>query len=1042
MSSKPFPRQHLEKYLETAFGLVNEYEQELMLNPDPMPRAYAKVRIEKFKEAASIAQELLDNPLKPLTELPKLPGFEEEIKSLPPVFTVPQPRPEPFVGRLDLIQAVKAQLIGGGNKALAALDGKPGVGKTTLALYLAWESEVQEHFWGGVLWTSLGFNASFDYQLRRWLEVLGGNPNQATNTEVLLSKIQVALQGRACLFIIDDVWQREHAQLFKRVVGPGCAMLLTSRDAPLARSFAPQALHRVEELPEAEAVTLLQELCPQEAKSDKAALQRIIRAVGGLPLALSLIAGYLSDNVSFKAEAQQAFDHLQAAQNWLGLVEDRERYLKLQQVVELSLQALPEEAQRAFTGLAAFAAKPASFSLTAAKTITQVDDPSIFGGLVRRNLLEKAEGGEERLALHQVLGATAWQQATEQKIMVKLQQRHTQYYLELTNSDRKNWQNIEPEWLQIVQAWERLQWSDGNEKLTLNYIEALGEFQKLRGLWREGLKWSERGLEVIRNASDPQNKAQLVHNQAWYYNALGEHKKALDYYQQALSLFRVVGDRIGEAFTLTGIGKVYSDLGETAKALDYYEQALPLLGAVDDPAGEAYTLKQIGLVYAELGEPTKALTYYQQALALWKAEDNQRGEAQTLNNIGLAYADLDKLDIALDYYQQALPLWKAEGDRAGEAFTLNLIGQVYYELEEPAKALTYYEQALPLRLAVDSLRDGVSTFHHIAAAYADLGEPVKALDYYERVLPLQQDDHKGKAYTLNHIGKIYASQGELAKALDYYQQALDLQQIVNDSADRATTFNNIGLIYADLGELAKALDYYRQALDLQRKAGNQRDEATTLNNIGLVHATLGEKIEALTYLELALPLRRLVNDRKGEAATLNNMGKIYADLGNRNEAVECYELALPLRRAVNDRKGEAYTLNNIGRIYSDEGDKAKALDYYQEALFLQRAVADRKGQAATLNNIGNIYFDQGDKGKALDCYRQALPLRKAVSDRKGEAKTLYDTGWVYWELGRREKGVALVKQAETLWRKVQSSEAQIAAQTLAQWRAELEQKKS
>ena len=79
---------------------------------------------------------------------------------------------------------------------------------------------------------------------------------------------------------------------------------------------------------------------------------------------------------------------------------------------------------------------------------------------------------------------------------------------------------------------------------------------------------------------------------------------------------RQVGDRSGEATTLNNIGGVYAALGEKRKALDFYEQALPLLAPGGRPGGEATTLNNIGLVYDALGDKRKALDFYEQALPL------------------------------------------------------------------------------------------------------------------------------------------------------------------------------------------------------------------------------------------------------------------------------------------------------------------------------------------------------------------------------------------------------------------------------------------
>lgn len=76
------------------------------------------------------------------------------------------------------------------------------------------------------------------------------------------------------------------------MAGPGCALLLTTRDQAIARAFAPVAHEFVHELSEDEAVGLLNQLCRQAASADAAAVRRLARAVGGLPLALKLCLAY------------------------------------------------------------------------------------------------------------------------------------------------------------------------------------------------------------------------------------------------------------------------------------------------------------------------------------------------------------------------------------------------------------------------------------------------------------------------------------------------------------------------------------------------------------------------------------------------------------------------------------------------------------------------------------------------------------------------------------------------------------------------------
>jgi tetratricopeptide (TPR) repeat protein len=58
------------------------------------------------------------------------------------------------------------------------------------------------------------------------------------------------------------------------------------------------------------------------------------------------------------------------------------------------------------------------------------------------------------------------------------------------------------------------------------------------------------------------------------YSALGDVKKAIEYYEQALKIAKEIGDRRGEGNHLGNLGNAYSALGDAKKAIEYYEQAL------------------------------------------------------------------------------------------------------------------------------------------------------------------------------------------------------------------------------------------------------------------------------------------------------------------------------------------------------------------------------------------------------------------------------------------------------------------------------------
>jgi hypothetical protein len=144
---------------------------------------------------------------------------------------------------------------------------------------------------------------------------------------------------------------------------PAALCCLPIRDQTTAARFSNSPISD-EELDETQSALLLAALSPATA-SHRAKLTKIAKAVGGLLLALTLGGGYLEDKVMFQQQAAPALAAIQQVEMWLGLA-DPARHLSFADVLALSLKALPGDADRAaFLRLAAFAAKPASFSLAA-----------------------------------------------------------------------------------------------------------------------------------------------------------------------------------------------------------------------------------------------------------------------------------------------------------------------------------------------------------------------------------------------------------------------------------------------------------------------------------------------------------------------------------------------------------------------------------------------------------------------------------------------------------------------------------------------------
>jgi transcriptional regulator with XRE-family HTH domain len=320
-----------------------------------------------------------------------------------------------LAGRDDLLLQAKQSLLENSRFPVIAFHGLPGIGKTALAVALAMDQQVQARFCDGILWGSLGPCANALDQLMRWGALLGISPHEVENVNSCTSwrhALRMHIGTRRLLIIIDDAWSAEDAPVLQ-VGGAYCAHILTTRQPQVAFAFAQEEAILIPELEEIDALALLARFVPLLAQQTSEDALTLVRAVAGIPLALTLMGKYL---------ARQAFTgqprRLQSAITRLQAVEQRFHVsmpvafaesssgqsssipISIYTTIASSTQRLSSSARATLCALAAFPPKPASFSESAALSISQ-QPVEALDELWDAGLLESSEPG--RYMLHRTI---------------------------------------------------------------------------------------------------------------------------------------------------------------------------------------------------------------------------------------------------------------------------------------------------------------------------------------------------------------------------------------------------------------------------------------------------------------------------------------------------------------------------------------------------------------------------------------------------------------------------------------------------------------
>lgn len=233
----------------------------------------------------------------------------------------------------------------------------------------------------------------------------------------------------------------------------------------------------------------------------------------------------------------------------------------------------------------------------------------------------------------------------------------------------------------------------------------------------------------------------LVNEHALTMVDLGEHRKAIPYFEQSLAIDRAVyGDNHPNvAVALNNLGAAWNELGEHLRAIHNYEQSLTINFAAhgNNHPSVAMNLNNLGTAWNALHEYQKAINYYKQALAIDRAVygDNHPNISIGLNNLGEAWRGLGEFPMAISHFEQALSIDRAVygDDHPSVAIDLNGLGLVWHASGKHLKAIGYIEQALAIDRVVygDNHPSVARDLNNLGSAYFALGEKQKAKQYFQ-----------------------------------------------------------------------------------------------------------------------------------------------------------------------------------------------------------------------------------------------------------------------------------------------------------------------
>lgn len=645
----------------------------------------------------------------------------------------PPPPPASLIGRQPELARLRQALLAD-DRRLVTLLGPGGIGKTCLALQIA--AELAGQLADGAAFVALTAEGDAAGVVTAIAQTVGC---PLAGARAPVAALVEFLRDRELLLVLDNFEQllgpdRRSLALLADLLGaaPGLRLLVTSRERLHMRDervVVVDGLGLPDERPgapvERAPVTLLFLERAQQVDAgfaltpqNRAAVARICRLLGGVPLALELAAAWVRVLTPAEIAEQVARD---AAALSAASYDLPERHRSLGAVLDHSWRLLAPAEQRLLAHLAVFQGGCRREALVAVLGAPAGDASAVLpqlAALVDRSLVRRVEqaDGATRYDLHEfVRQYAAARLAEDPACAAAAEARHAAHYAAWLAAQepalksarqRPTSEAIVVEIANVRAAWRRACAHQDPATLRL-MLPTLDWFYELRGWYDEAAAAFAAATEALRPAAEAPEAPELTLTCYWLaYGRVGFHTLRRDpafavrRLAESVAALRRVSASGEQIHCLKGLAYINIFAGHYAVAEGLLEEARTIARARDDRWNLAMTLVIGGVMEALRSEPPVARAALSEALAVARSVGEPRPIAMALVYLGLTALTVGEAGEAARAAREAYLLGAEHQDRFQMSLALQTLGRAATLTGEQAEAAWLLEESLTIARAM------------------------------------------------------------------------------------------------------------------------------------------------------------------------------------------------------------------------------------------------------------------------------------------------------------------------------------------------------